>query len=71
MQYSLSYYLSGYPRKDVAREYKENIENFISRGGLNPANLKLGTKSIHKADVRSAKNNYITNFITTNRTGTT
>ena len=52
-------------------ENTKKTENFISRGGLNPANLKLGTKSIHKADVRSAKNNYITNFITTNRTGTT
>ena len=34
-------------RKYVAREYKENIESFIPRGGLNQANLKLGMKSIH------------------------
>ena len=38
-------------RKYAAREYKENIESFIPRGGLNQANLKLGMKSIHTVDV--------------------
>ena len=53
--------------KYAAREYKENIESFIPRGGLNQANLKLCMKSIHKADIRSAINNYSTNPITANR----
>ena len=54
-------------RKYGAREYKENIESFISRGGLNQANLKLGMKSIHTVDVRCAIINYSTNLITANR----
>ena len=54
-------------RKYAGREYKENIESFIPRGGLNQANLKLGMKSIHTVDVRSAINSYSTNPITANR----
>ena len=51
-------------RKYAAREYKENVESFIPRGGLNQANLKLGMKSIHTADVRSVLNKCSTNPIT-------
>ena len=54
-------------RKYAPREYKENIESFIPRGGLNQANLKLVMKSIHTVNVRSAINNYSTNPITANR----
>ena len=54
-------------KKYAAREYKENIESFIPRGGFNQDNLKLGMKSIHIVDVRSARNNYSTNPITANR----
>ena len=32
-------------RKYAGREYKENKESFMLRGGLNQANLKLGMKS--------------------------
>ena len=39
----------------------------LPKGGLNQANLKLGMKSVHTADVRSAINNYNTNPITANR----
>ena len=55
------------PKEIAAREYKENIESFIPRGGLNQINLKLGMKSIHTVDVRSAINNYSTNHITANK----
>ena len=80
-QYTLTCHLPGHPsyslvnqgppernlRKYVAREYKENIEIFIPRGGLNQTNLKLGTKSIHTVEVRSAISNYSTNPISANR----
>ena len=36
-------------RKYAAGEYKESIESFIPKSGLNQANWKLGIKSIHKA----------------------
>ena len=54
-------------RKYAAREYQESIECFISRGGLNQANLKVDMKSIPTVNVRSAINNYSNNPITANR----
>ena len=57
----------GIPRKYATKEYKESIESFMPTWGLNQTNLKLGTKSIHTADVSSAINNYITNPFTANR----
>ena len=46
-------------------ENTKKTEIFIPRGGLNQANLKLGMKSTHTVDVRSAINNYSTNPTTT------
>ena len=79
-QYTLTCHLPDHPSNSLvnqeppernvrkyARENKESIESFIPRGGLNQANLKLGMKSIHTVDVRSAINNYNTNPITANR----
>ena len=55
-QYTLTCHLPDHPSYSD-RENKENIENFIPRGGLIQANLKLGMKLIHTVDVRRAINN--------------